>query len=371
MTCIRLRCAGFSAAPEAEVSHVTAGRGLFLTAPGALEFQSFELAALGPGDVLVEVAGCGLCHTDVSFFTGAVRTKHPLPLILGHEISGRVVDAAPAFAHMVGRDVIVPAVIPCGECDLCLAGRDNACQSQIMPGNHAHGGFASHVVMPGRALVSLPADRGGYALAELSVIADAVTTPYQALARAGTSAGDLVVVIGAGGIGGYAVQIGRALGARVAAIDIDPARLDQAGDLGAEWRFNARETAASDIRKTLAAETGISTARWRIFEMSGTAAGQELAWGLMAPAVTIGVIGFTMDKPSVRLSNLMAFDTTAFGSWGCSPRLYPAVVDLVCSGRVTLRGLIDPHPLSDAPALFAEAAAGHHGGVPRRPILIP
>ena len=75
---------------------MTAARGLFLTAPGAFEFRSFELAALGPGDVLVEVAGCGLCHTDVGFFTGAVRTKHPLPLILGHEIAGTVVDAAPA-----------------------------------------------------------------------------------------------------------------------------------------------------------------------------------------------------------------------------------------------------------------------------------
>ena len=67
---------------------MTAARGLFLTAPGALELRSFELAALGPGDVLVEVAGCGLCHTDISFYTGAVRTKHPLPLVLGHEIAG-------------------------------------------------------------------------------------------------------------------------------------------------------------------------------------------------------------------------------------------------------------------------------------------
>jgi 6-hydroxycyclohex-1-ene-1-carbonyl-CoA dehydrogenase len=260
-------------------------------------------------------------------------------------------------------------VIPCGECDLCRAGRDNACSAQIMPGNHEHGGFATHVVVPGRAVITLPEDRGGYALADLAVIADAVTTPYQALVRAGTTAGDLVVVIGAGGIGSYAVQIGRALGAQVAAVDVDEARLDQAGDLGAEWRFNARETAAPAIKQALGA-AGVSTARWRIFEMSGTAAGQELAWGLMTPASTVGIIGFTMDKPSVRLSNLMALDATAFGNWGCSPRLYPAVVDLVCSGRVKLGPLVEPHPLDEAPALFAQATDGH-GGSRRRAILIP
>ncbi|MGE5246480.1 MAG: 6-hydroxycyclohex-1-ene-1-carbonyl-CoA dehydrogenase [Betaproteobacteria bacterium] len=345
------------------------GRGLFLTAPRTFEFRPLQLGALGPGEVCVRVAGCGLCHTDVSFYSGAVRTKHALPLVLGHEIAGTVVEAPPPHEALVGREVIVPAVIPCGECELCRAGRDNACQSQIMPGNHAHGGFASHVVVPARAVVPLPADRGGYSLAELAVIADAVTTPYQALMRAGTSAGDLVVIIGAGGIGSYAIQIGRALGAQVAAVDIEDGRLDQAGDLGAEWRFNARDIAAPAIRQALGA-AGVSTSRWRIFEMSGTAAGQELAWGLMAPAATIGVIGFTMDKPSVRLSNLMAFDATAFGSWGCSPRLYPAVVDLVCSGRVRLGPLVERHPLDEAPLLFERATQGH-GGSGRRPILIP
>lgn len=343
------------------------GRGLFLTAPRTLEFRPLRLGSLREDEARVRVAGCGLCHTDVSFYSGAVRTKHALPLVLGHEIAGTVVEA-PARPALVGREVIVPAVLPCGECELCRAGRDNACQSQIMPGNHADGGFASHIVVPARAVVPLPAGRGGYGLAELAVIADAVTTPYQALARAGTSAGDLVVVIGAGGIGSYAIQIGRALGARVAAIDIEDARLNQAGDLGAEWRFDARGTAAPAIRQALGA-AGVPTCRWRIFEMSGTAAGQELAWALMAPAATIGVIGFTMDKPPVRLSNLMAFDATAFGSWGCSPRLYPAVVDLVCSGRVRLGPLVEPHPLDEAPSLFERAARGD-GGL-RRPILVP
>ena len=98
--------------------------------------------------------------------------------------------------------------------------------------------------------------------------------------------------------------------------------------------------------------------------MSGTAAGQELAWSLLVPAATLGVIGFTMDKPSVRLSNLMALDATAFGSWGCSPSLYAdALVDLVVlRPRHAARPFIDRRPLADGTGAVRAAASGHDGG---------
>src|SRR5512144_1867054 len=124
--------------------------GLFLTAPGSVTLQEFDLGEPDRGEVVVRVAGCGVCHTDVSFFSGAVRTRHPLPLVLGHEISGVVEVAPPPFETLAGRQVLVPAVIPCDTCPLCLAGRDTACSHQTMPGNDIHGGFATHVVVPGR-----------------------------------------------------------------------------------------------------------------------------------------------------------------------------------------------------------------------------
>lgn len=339
--------------------------GLFLTAPGILEIQEFDLRDPGPADAIVRVAGCGLCHTDMSFASGAVRTRRPLPLILGHEIAGLVVDAGPAFAALVDRQVLIPAVMPCGECALCRAGRDTACQKQLMPGNDIDGGFATHVVVPAKSLISLPDDLRGLELADLSVIADAVTTPLQALKRGCVQAGDLVTVIGIGGIGTYAVQIARALGAKIAALDVDPAKRARAQRLGADWVFDPAETDARAIRKTLTSESGIVTSRWRIFEMSGTARGQELGWSLLPPAGTLGVIGFTMEKPDIRLSNLMALDATAFGSWGCSPRHYLEAVGLVLSGAVSVRPFVERHPLSDGPALIAAP----HGD--RRPVLVP
>jgi len=97
--------------------------GLFLTAPGRVELREFDLREPTAGEVLVRVAGCGVCHTDVSFFSGAVRTRHPLPLVLGHEISGTVEVAPPPFDGLLGRRVLIPAVIPCDGCALCKAGR--------------------------------------------------------------------------------------------------------------------------------------------------------------------------------------------------------------------------------------------------------
>ena len=80
-----------------------------------------------PGEVLVAVAGCGVCHTDLGFFSGSVPTRKQLPLTLGHEISGRVVAAGPGAESWLGRTVIVPAVVPCGECDLCRRGLAPIC----------------------------------------------------------------------------------------------------------------------------------------------------------------------------------------------------------------------------------------------------
>ncbi|HXI01846.1 MAG TPA: alcohol dehydrogenase catalytic domain-containing protein, partial [Candidatus Saccharimonadales bacterium] len=121
-----------------------------MTAPGApLDPVESPLPEPGAGEVLIEIAGCGVCHTDVGFYSGAVKTKQPLPMTLGHEISGRVVKAGPgddSAARLMGQAVIVPAVIPCGACDACAEGRGSICPSQIFLGNDIHGGFATHVL---------------------------------------------------------------------------------------------------------------------------------------------------------------------------------------------------------------------------------
>ena len=310
------------------------------------------------GEVIERVAGCGVCHTDIGFWRDGVPTRHPLPLTLGHEVSGVVEAASPEYRHLLGREVIVPSVIPCGTCDLCRAGRGNACRSQLMPGNDLDGGFAERIAVPGRGLC-LVEDRNGYDLADLSVIADAVTTPYQAIVRSGLVPGDLAIVVGAGGVGGYAVQIASALGAKVVALDVDASRLDGIAEHGADLTLNP---ALLDF-KTLKKEIGSAAKRWgcpaygwKVFECSGTTAGQETAFGLLGHAGTLMVVGFTLGKVELRLSNLMAFDATVQGTWGCRPELYPDALRLVTSGRVTLRPFIERHPLREGPEVVRRVA---------------
>jgi 6-hydroxycyclohex-1-ene-1-carbonyl-CoA dehydrogenase len=270
--------------------------------------------------------------------------------------------------------VIIPAVIPCGECDLCKRGKGTICRSQKMPGNDIQGGFASHIVVPTRGLCPVDEQRlaaAGLELADVSVVADAVTTPYQAVYQAGVTPGSLAIVIGVGGVGGYCVQMAKAFGATVVAIDIDQAKLDAIAGHGAAKTFNARELDGREMKKAITAfarENGLPTTEWFIFECSGSKPGQESAYGLMVHGATLSVVGFTMDKVELRLSNLMAFHARALGNWGCLPEHYPGALDLVLDGKVELKAFTEQQPLDDINRVFGDV---HGHKMSRRAILVP
>lgn len=335
---------------------------------------AFDPFPPGAGEVVVEVAGCGVCHTDLGYFYDGVQVNHALPLTLGHEISGIVVAAGAGETAWFGQSVIVPAVMPCGTCALCRRGRHTICRHQKMPGNDIHGGFASHIVVPARGLCPVDPARLaaiGLELADVSVVADALTTPYQAVSRAGLGFGALAIVVGVGGVGGYCVQVARAFGATVVAIDIDPEKLAAVAEYGAALTLDARAMDARALRAAIqdfAAQKELPLTEWFIFECSGTAAGQTTAFGLLVYGATLSVVGFTMDKVELRLSNLMAFDARALGNWGCAPDLYPAALDLVLNGRVKVKPFVEQRPLRDINAVFDEV---HRHAAKRRIVLVP
>ncbi|MEJ2216238.1 MAG: 6-hydroxycyclohex-1-ene-1-carbonyl-CoA dehydrogenase [Gemmatimonadota bacterium] len=341
-----------------------------LVEAGSLELREVPKPDPGADEVVVRVAGCGVCHTDIGFWKEGVATRKGLPLTLGHEISGVVESAGASFSDLVGREVIVPAVIPCGECELCRNGRGNVCRTQLMPGNDMDGGFADYVQVPGRGLCVVE-DRGGYELAELSVIADAVTTPYQAVLRSGLQPGDLAVVVGVGGVGTYAVQIAATFDAKVIAIDVDASKLAAVADHGASLTIDASDMEVKDIRKQVTAaakEWGSRLHSWKIYECSGNLKGQETAFGLLTHAATLMVVGFTLARGEFRLSNLMAFDATAQGTWGCRPELYPDALKMITDGQIALRPFIETHPLSEGLDVLDRVAAHEVAG---RAILVP
>jgi 6-hydroxycyclohex-1-ene-1-carbonyl-CoA dehydrogenase len=334
--------------------------------------ERFELPALepGPDEVIVQVAGCGICHTDIGFAVDGVPTRKPLPLVLGHEISGRVVAAGDNAAAWAGCTVIVPAVIPCGTCPACKAGRPTICRNQFMPGNDGDGGFATHVRVPARGLCRVPEPLpAGLGLEMLSVIADAVTTPWEAIRRAAVGPDDVTVFVGVGGVGSFGVQIAAALGAAVVAIDIDPSKLGLAAQHGAGLTLNSSSMNEKDLKsavRNFAKQSGRRGIGLKIFETSGSAGGQQTAFGLLDFGGYLAVVGFTPKKVELRLSNLMALDASARGNWGCPPDQYPAALDLVLQGKVAIAPYVEPHPLDEAPAVF-DAVAKH--AIARRAVL--
>jgi 6-hydroxycyclohex-1-ene-1-carbonyl-CoA dehydrogenase len=337
--------------------------------------EPMEIGALEPGEVLVAISGCGVCHTDMDYYYNGVRTNHPLPLALGHEISGRVQAAGTGAENWVGKAVIIPAVIPCGECDLCKRGKGTICRSQKMPGNDLQGGFATHVKVPSKGLCPVDETRlkaAGLELAEVSVVADALTTPYQAAVQAGIGQGDLVIVIGCGGVGGYSVQVASALGATVVALDLDPAKLEAVKASGATLALNPKDFASTrDLKKEIggfAKANGLRSTEWVIMECSGSVPGQQTAFDLMVHGCTICVVGYTMNKAEFRLSNLMAFHARALGNWGCDPALYPGALELVLSGKVNVKNFVECRPLDSINETFA---AVHDHKLTRRAVLRP
>jgi len=193
----------------------------------------------------------------------------------------------------------------------------------------------------------------------------------EAIRRAGVKLGSVAIVVGAGGVGGYCVQIANAVGAKVVAIDVDDDKLVTLSRHGAALTINSRAQDAKAIKAGVAdfaKKNGLRATEWCIFECSGTAAGQLTAYSLLVHGATLSVVGFTMDKVEVRLSNLMAFDARAIGNWGCPPESYPQALHLVLDGKVQIKPFVEAHPLDDINRVFA---AVHQREIKKRAVLVP
>ncbi len=340
------------------------------TTPGVIEKKEILVPQLAPGEVLVEVAGCGVCHTDLGYYFDGVPTVQKAPLTLGHEIAGTVVHGDKAW---VGKEVLIPAVMPCRQCDLCKIRRGNRCLSQKMPGNSLgiYGGFSSHIPVPSIDLCEIK-NRGDIPLAHLAVVADAATTPFQALKRADLQVGDNVIVVGVGGVGQYIVQEAKALGAgTVVAIDIVEERLEKMLAYGADFVINAGGKSTKEVAaevKAIRKSEVLPAYGWKIFEATGTQPGQETALSLLSFTGKLIIVGFGMSKVNYSISRLMAFDAEIIGTWGCLPEYYPQVLALVLSGKVALAPFVQTRPLSTIVETFEEA---HKTPPEQRIVLVP
>ncbi len=289
----------------------------------------------GPGEVMVRVAGCGVCHTDLHYVDHGTPTFKPPPLVLGHEVAGTIARLGPDVDDFdVGDPVLLAAVLSCGRCEACRTGRENLCENGVMLGNHADGGYAEFVVAPARDTFRLPPE---IPVVEGSIIADAITTPYHAVVNRGrVTPGDQVVVVGCGGVGLNVVQVAAAMGAQVVAVDLSEEKLEWASQLGAVAVVNAAAEGRVDKEVRRLTGGGAHVA----FEVVGKAATQEAALASLRTGGRLVMVGYSPEKMALNAGRVMFRELEIVGSLGCRPVDYPRVIELVRQGRIRLEPLV-------------------------------
>lgn len=205
-----------------------------------LVIEDVPVPTPGPGQVLVKIATCGVCHTDLHAAHGDWPVKPAPPFIPGHEGVGHVVALGPGVTGVKEGDCVgVPWLhSACGHCPHCLGGWETLCHEQENTGYSVNGGFAEYALAEAAYLGHVPA---GLDLAEVAPILCAGVTVYKGLKVTDTKPGDWVAISGIGGLGHMAVQYAKAMGRKVIAVDVDPAKLELATSLGADLVVNALE----------------------------------------------------------------------------------------------------------------------------------
>ena len=333
-------------------------------APGQpLCLEEVPTPSPGPGEALLKVAACGVCHTDLHYLDHGVPTFKKPPLILGHEISGTVAQLGPsADGWKEGDRALLPAVYGCGRCRMCRTGRENICERMVMFGNNVDGGFAEFVLAPAKDLIPLPEE---IPLVEGAIIADAITTPYHAVVNRGrVQAGDQVLVIGCGGVGLNLVQISAAMGARVIAVDLLQEKLDWACRLGASQAINAGTVERLDKAVRQATGGGVDVA----FEAIGLPETQEQAFASLRTGGRFVVVGFASQPMRLDSGRAMYREMEIVGSLGCRAVDYPRVLELIRQGKIKLRELVTArYPLDQ----INEAFDGLRRGEGIRAVVLP
>ncbi|MEJ2336132.1 MAG: zinc-binding dehydrogenase [Gemmatimonadales bacterium] len=304
---------------------------VFHGAESGLSIEEVPTPSPVPGEALVRVAGCGMCHTDLHYLDHGVPTFKPPPIILGHEAAGTVAAVGERVTDWSEGDrVLIPAVLSCGRCRFCRMGRENLCERLEMLGNHIDGAYAEYVAVNASELVAVPEE---IPLDKASVIADAVSTPYHAVKHRGrVRTGDTVAVVGCGGVGLNIVQCAAAAGGRVIAIDLNEERLEIARTLGAEETINPEGVERLDKHVRKLTGGGVDVA----FEAIGQPATVEMAFSLLRKGARLCVIWFSHEPATIPVGKLMFFELEMVGSLGCGGGDYPEIVELVRQGKLQL-----------------------------------
>lgn len=314
------------------------------------------------GEVVVRVASCGLCGSELETFAARSPRRTP-PLIMGHEFCGTVEAlGADVSGWAVGDRVVSNAVVPCGTCVRCQRGDTHLCADRQIFGMHRPGAFAERVAVPARCLLPWPEGLP----AEAACLAEPLANGVHVVHRTQTLRPQTVVVLGAGPIGLMCQQAFQTLAeAEVLVSDLVPERLEVARALGAVATVDARH---DDLVSIVRAHTdgegadvvvdAVGTADTKRQSLGACRAGGGAVWiGLHEDAATLGTYGITLPEKTV------------YGTYAATMDELQHALDLMASGRVDVTSWVQAFPLDDGADAFRRMLAAD--GADLKAVLVP
>lgn len=332
---------------------------MVLRAYNELACEDVPEPVLEPGEVLVRVAACGICGSDVHGVDGSTGRRVP-PIIMGHEAAGVIAACGPTVTGwQVGDRVTFGCVIHCTQCFYCQRGELELCENRrwlgvSLPGFRKHGAFAEYVAVPQQILFRVP-DELPFVRAAMM---EPLTIAAHALARTRLGLYDTVVVVGSGMIGLLVIQLLKLAGAgRIVAVDIDPGRLELAR------RFGATHVLRSDCDDPPAAVRALTAGRGAdvAFEAVGIAPTVNLAVACVRKGGALTLIGNLAAKVDLPLQEIVIGELTLRGTTNASTE-WDACLQMLSSGAVNVDALISAvAPLGEGPQWFDRLRRGEAG----------
>ncbi|MBY0441429.1 MAG: zinc-binding dehydrogenase [Mycobacteriaceae bacterium] len=286
----------------------------------------------GPGEVLVRVAYCGICHSDLSLINGTFPAQIPV-VTQGHEASGTIAKLGPDVSGWtIGDRVVIAAGRPCRSCPNCRRGDSTNCQRMQLMAFAYDGAWAEYTLAQATGLTRVP---DNVSLEQAAILADAVSTPYGAVVRTGkVMVGEAVGVWGIGGIGTHIVQLARLVGAApIIALDINSAVLDRAREVGADYALNVR---GNQVKATIAELTG-----GRKLDVAFDAVGLKTTFEQALDCLTVGgrlvSVGMSAESPNIGPTAMFGLARTqVLGHLGYQSADIETLAQLVSLGRLDL-----------------------------------
>lgn len=331
-------------------------RAVLISGPNATpELANVPEPSLAPHGAIVAVRATGVCRSDWHAWVGHDPTVN-WPHVPGHEFAGEVVAVGADVTRVrVGERVTAPFCCGCGTCAECATGHQNLCEREYQPGFDGWGSFAEYVHVPWADvnLVQLPA---GLGYREAASLGCRFTTSFAGLVhQAALAAGESVVVYGCGGVGLSAIMIAAAAGADVVAVDVVPAKLELARELGARTLVDASATDA--VEATLDATGG--GAHVSVDALGSTTTMSQALRSLRTRGrhVQLGLLLGDDLTPRTPLERVIRRELKVFGSHGMQAWRYPEMFRFIEAASLPLERLIGgTRPLADAGAVLEDMA---------------